>query len=99
MKGGFTLDWNGIISFISDNSHDIHTKLCIRYAFQTTLYLLWRERNSRKHRNAQITKHTMVKIGDKTIRNRLGTLVAKQESKYIDALDVVVVVVEEDPVS
>lgn len=82
MRGGFTLDWNVIIRFISDNSHDLQTKFCIRYTFQTTLYLLWRRRNSRKHGDAQITKQTMVKICDKTIRNRLSTLVAKQENKY-----------------
>ena len=46
----------------------------LRLAFQGSIYSLWRERNGRKHNNSWNSPAQLVRLLDRTIRNRISSL-------------------------
>lgn len=48
--------------------------ILVRLAFQVTVYLLWKERNSRRHQGVWQSTNSMIRSIDKTIRNRIVSL-------------------------
>ncbi|RID75236.1 hypothetical protein BRARA_B02291, partial [Brassica rapa] len=48
--------------------------ILLELVFQTTIYFIWRERNSRRHQGAWLTTETMIRRIDKLIRNRILSL-------------------------
>lgn len=71
LQRGFTTSLNDIVEVIS-NTRLPPTKLfLIRYTFQATVHVLWRERNGRRHGEQPRSESVITKFVDKTIRLKL----------------------------
>lgn len=73
----FSHNWDAIVRLIADTAMEKKLRFCTKYAFQVTLYMLWRERNKRRHGDQPIPMLGLAKLIDKTIRNKLSLIQAK----------------------
>ena len=67
-------DWMGTLRHVSDNSLPLFDRILLKMAFQTCVYLLWKERNGRRHHTCLRTVYQLIRIIDKTVRNRITSL-------------------------
>lgn len=76
MGNSFTSSWSEIMHLISGVDGGMGRKkiFCLRYAFQTALYAVWRERNRVKHGEKLIPVNVLKKLLDKGVRNKLSLL-------------------------
>ena len=49
LGSSITLDWNDTMTGLQGNTFSAMDYVLIRLAFQVTVYLIWRERNARRH--------------------------------------------------
>lgn len=70
--------WDGFIQWLLSRNRPAKLKLLIKLACQTTVYLLWRERNTRIFDNLSMTPEALFKKIDRTIRD---TLLARRHQK------------------
>lgn len=63
MGEDYTNDWSEIVQMISEVSMDRKRLFCLRYSFQVTLYMIWRERNKLKHGDKK-TSHCCIEEDD-----------------------------------
>ena len=70
----YTSQWDQILQLLMDKNQDQIDIFLIRYVFQTTLYVIWRERNKRKHGEPPVTPSQLIGVVDKNIRNRLSSI-------------------------
>lgn len=70
----YTIQWDQILQLLMDKNQDQIDIFLIRYVFQTTLYVIWRERNKRKHGEPPVTPSQLIGVVDKNIRNRLSSI-------------------------
>lgn len=61
-------------------------KFYLRYAFQTTIHALWRERNKIRHEEKPIPVAAVIKMVDKGIRNKLSLVRAKEVKGWEEVL-------------
>lgn len=54
--------------------HRYMDSILLRMIFQTSIYLIWKERNSRRHQGVWLSTDTMIRRIDKSIRNRISSL-------------------------
>ncbi|XP_009123947.1 uncharacterized protein LOC103848875 [Brassica rapa] len=74
----FSNSWSVIMNRIATGGNLGKMKLfCLRYAFQTALYTIWRERNKVKHDEKLIPVNVLKKLVDKNVRNKLSLLRSK----------------------
>ncbi|XP_024011306.1 uncharacterized protein LOC112086570 [Eutrema salsugineum] len=71
---------------IRDHSIDKTSLFILRYVFQATIYGLWRERNARRHGENLSPPQRLIKVIDKTIRNRLSSIRSKGVKDYENRL-------------
>lgn len=69
-----TPDWADTVTAIQDLSGDHLKDILIRLCFQFTVYILWRERNTRIHNNGGLSAALLIRNGEKLIRNRISSL-------------------------
>lgn len=74
MGAAITPDWEDTIASLLQPVHSRIDSVLRRMVFQTVLYAIWRERNSRRHGGSGITVEKMKKAIDKQIRNRISSL-------------------------
>ncbi|KAH0936459.1 hypothetical protein HID58_013576, partial [Brassica napus] len=55
-------------------------------ALQTSIYSIWRERNSRRHQGNPHSAAYMVRVIDKTIKNRISSLQHRKPSFYTEMM-------------
>lgn len=77
--------WSEIVSIISDEKRDKMSRFCIRYAFQSVLYAVWRERNKLIHGDKLMPLPAIKKMVDKGIRNKI-TLMRRDGIKGMENL-------------
>lgn len=77
MGDDYTTDWYEIVQMISEVSMDRKRLFCLRYSFQVTLYMLWRERNKLKHGDKILPIVALKKMIEKGVRNKLSILRSK----------------------
>lgn len=77
-----TPDWNDTLEHIITHSFDKDKYILVRLVLQSTIYHLWKERNERKHKGTQQTTTSLVRVIDKTIRNRVSSLRQGGEPRY-----------------
>lgn len=85
LRHSFTTVWSVIMFIISDKTREMKSLLCIKYAFQAVLYMLWRERNKIKHSEKMMPLMVLNKVIEKGIRNRIS-LVRKKGTKGMEEL-------------
>lgn len=67
-------DWDITLSRLLTGSYDRLTFTLLRLVLQVSIYLIWRERNERKHNTSNKSVVQLAKVIDKTIRNRITSL-------------------------
>ncbi|KAF8116953.1 hypothetical protein N665_0013s0012 [Sinapis alba] len=77
LQGSFTTEWDKLQVIIMDKQMDPKKLFCIRYAFQSVIHTLWRERNKRRHGENPMSMQVLEKFIDKSIRNKLSLVSAK----------------------
>ena len=64
-------DWAETLAHLETHAFDHLNFILVRLAFQTTVYMLWRERNERKHLKRPRQVPQLVKLIGRTVRNRI----------------------------
>lgn len=82
LKNEFTSEWTAIVSLLTKQSRDKLTTCIMRYGFQTVLYHLQSERNGRRHGNPPTTSASLIRIIDKSIRNRFSSIRSLGDTRY-----------------
>ena len=70
----YTEVWSNISLFMSQSQLSQTQMFLARYVLQTTLYMIWRERNSRKHGEKPRPQETLFRVIDRQVKNRTMTL-------------------------
>ncbi|CAA7061627.1 unnamed protein product [Microthlaspi erraticum] len=78
---GVSAQWEDIIALLLDENQEQMPLFILRYAFQATVYWLWRERNGRRHGEAPTPPSRMKQI-DKQIRNRFSSIRTLGDRRY-----------------
>lgn len=74
MGSSYTNVWSEIIEILIDRNKEKKSLVCIRYAFQAVLYVVWRERNRVRHGDKVLPLSVMKRMIDKGIRNKISVL-------------------------
>lgn len=74
MDNRFSLDWDQLVAMLTGTTYDTLQLFIFRYAFQSALYHLWRERNGRRHGEAPTPPARLTSLIDKNIRNRFSSI-------------------------
>lgn len=82
MGSRYTTDWNNIISTLVDTTWSSSSQFLLRYAFQATVHILWRERNCRKHGETPRDQALLTRFIDKLIRNRIDSLRGSRNGRF-----------------
>lgn len=70
----YTNHWSEIIEIIGDKSREKKSLFCLRYAFQSVLYAVWRERNKIRHGDKLMPLETLKRTIEKGIRNKISVM-------------------------
>ena len=62
------------VASLRSRRHNNLDVIFLKMVFHTTVYVTWKERNSRRHQCACLTTDTMLRRIDKAIRNRICSL-------------------------
>lgn len=80
----YTDQFPDVLKAISGLEFSKTHRFILRYAFQVSLYLIWRERNQRRHGESPKAHSIVTHEIDHLIRNRLSTL--QRRAKITDGL-------------
>lgn len=67
-------NWSVELGCMQGNFSSTHQRLLVLLAWQTTIYLLWTERNNRHHGQQYRTTSSLAKQADQLIRNRISSI-------------------------
>ncbi|XP_013646145.1 uncharacterized protein LOC106350855 [Brassica napus] len=84
LRNSYSGKWEELISLLATSPMEKKKQFCFRYTLQATVYMLWRERNRRRHGEQPIHATVLTKHIDKAIRNKLSLV----QSKGIGGLEV-----------
>lgn len=80
LENEFTVRWDELIVVCTRAGRPKVQSFIIRYAFQLTVYSIWRERNKRRHGEPVIPHDLLMKMIEKSMRNRLYTIQKQGDS-------------------
>lgn len=70
LKDQYTVNWDALVNLIAGDLGWSKTKLFIaRYMFQSSVHIIWRERNRRRHGETPVPAVVLIKRLDKNMRN------------------------------
>lgn len=78
----YTTDWNTILERLVEDRRSGDQAVLLRYVFQTTIHIVWRERNGRKHGERHQTSESLSSYIDKVVRNRISSLRLHGSQRY-----------------
>lgn len=84
----FSRDWDCLITSLNSSNQPWLHQFLLRYAFQSALYHIWRERNARRHGEIPSPHDRLIKLIDKNVRNRLSAIQDMGDQRYEGALRV-----------
>ncbi|XP_013625260.1 PREDICTED: uncharacterized protein LOC106331446 [Brassica oleracea var. oleracea] len=67
-------DWTTMVTSLLRRNRNKMDAILLRMIFHTTIYLVWKERNSRRHLGPWVTTEAITRQIDKAIRNRISSL-------------------------
>lgn len=70
----YTANWSQILRLITRSDRNKIKAFTVRYVFQTALHSIWRERNRRRHGEDAVPPALMVKMIDRTVRNKFSIM-------------------------
>lgn len=80
----YTSQFAAVLNAISGMDFSKTRRFILRYVFQASLYLLWRERNQQRHGEPPKPHSLVIHEIDRLVRNRLSTL--QHRGKFPDGL-------------
>lgn len=83
LRSSYSNVWSIIVPLICDGSRERMRSFCIRYALQSAIYAIWRERNRIRHGEKAMPIAILKKTIDKGIRNKLS-LIKKDRRKGME---------------
>lgn len=72
LREKYTMRWEELMRIMRDRSRQKMQLFIIKYMFQATIYMIWRERNRRRHGELEAPATLLVKLLDKNMRNKLS---------------------------
>lgn len=69
-----SLDWTTTVRSVQRRNRNKLGVILLRLVFHSTLYHVWKERNSRRHQGSSLSTEAIVSQIDKGIRNRISSL-------------------------
>lgn len=85
LRQTFASYWDSIVHLISDPSRPRIEFFFLRYVFQTSLYHVWREWNSRRQGVILSTPQQLIKLIDKAVRKMISSI-CMEDGRYDDCL-------------
>ncbi|KAG2326666.1 hypothetical protein Bca52824_009394 [Brassica carinata] len=82
----YTEDWNCILEILAGSGGNNTEMFLLRYAFQSSIHTIWRERNGRKHGEPHQTSTSLIRFIDKGVRNRISSLRMGGSRRFTNAL-------------
>lgn len=82
LKDQYTVRWVAILRILRDPTRCKMQLFIIKYLFQATVYMIWRERNRRRHGEAITPAEVLIKLLDKNMRNKLTLIQRKGDDKF-----------------
>lgn len=82
----YTTDWSALVEFVSTTKAPRIHLFLVRYVFQASIYMIWRERNARKHGESPRSATTLYKIIDRLLCNRLLSINHLKDQRFHNAL-------------
>lgn len=76
----YTADWNATLLFMAQPPSSRVRIFIARYVFQTAVYMIWKERNSRKHGEHLRTLENLCRTIDRLVKNIIMSLKGKDKS-------------------
>ena len=67
-------DWTTTVTSLLRRNRNKMDAILLRMIFHTTIYLVWKDRNSRRHLGPWVTTEAITRQIDKAIRNRISSL-------------------------
>ncbi|XP_056842877.1 uncharacterized protein LOC130495492 [Raphanus sativus] len=81
LKDQFTVKWGELIRMMRDLTRGRLHLFILKYMFQASVYMLWRERNRRRHGEVGVPAALLVKLLDKNMRNKFTLIQRKGDSE------------------
>ncbi|KAF8047191.1 hypothetical protein N665_3155s0004 [Sinapis alba] len=78
--------WSLVLQRLTDSSLEGTRQFLVRMAFQSTVYMIWRERNGRRHGQPSHEPALLIAYVDKHIRNSIDSVRGRIEAKYSHAM-------------
>lgn len=82
----FSLAWDQLLILLNSSKYNPHNLFTLRYAFQASIYHIWRERNGRRHGEHPLSTSQLGKLIDKNIRNRFSSIRSTGDFTHDDGL-------------
>ena len=76
-----TPDWEDTIASLQRPNRNILDTILLRLVFQTDIYVLWKERNSRRHGGVCASVDTTTKVIGRLIKNRISSVKYRENHK------------------
>ncbi|KAG7572850.1 Reverse transcriptase zinc-binding domain [Arabidopsis suecica] len=81
-KANYSTDWHTILNLICGKWQNRTESFTARYAFQTVVSVIWRERNKRRHGESPNSASRLTNWIDKQIRNRFSAIRLIGDRRY-----------------
>ena len=81
LRGAYTVRWEGLLRIMRDLTRGKMQLFLIKYMFQAAVYMIWRERNRRRHGEAATPSILLAKLLDKNMRNKLTIIQRRGDIK------------------
>ncbi|XP_048604784.1 uncharacterized protein LOC125582236 [Brassica napus] len=81
LRGVYTVRWEDLLRIMRDLTRGKMQLFLIKYMFQAAVYMIWRERNRRRHGEAGTPSILLAKLLDKNMRNKLTIIQRRGDIK------------------
>lgn len=82
----YSTEWDRMVLLLHTSNYDKTKLFLFQYAFQATVYHLWRERNNRRHGETPSPAPTIIRFVDKVVRNRISSIRIGGDDSYAEGL-------------
>lgn len=69
LRDKYTVRWEELLRIMRDSTRRKMHLFLIKYMFQATVYMVWREQNRRRHGEVEAPAILLIKLLDKNMRN------------------------------
>ncbi|KAL9840234.1 putative RNA-directed DNA polymerase [Arabidopsis thaliana] len=86
LSTNYSQDWNRLFTLLCTSNLPRDHLFLFRYVFQASIYHIWRERNARRHGEISSPTNRLIKLIDKTVRNRISSIRDTGDHNYNDCM-------------